>query len=250
MIRMVFALVILLTLPHAVSAQEAAMMRVELAANRVDITTGFNGTQVVLFGTMRGDNAALAVTLKGPERTIVVRRKGKVGGTWVNRQSVEFRRVPSYYDYALNLGSTQMRAAADLFEENRIGVNNLDFYPEDADEDATVVESFGDALIRNMQEKGLYALRPKMPQLLGDGFFKVSFDLPPGVPTGIYTIEAMAVRDGTVLVKETKTLQVGQVGFNARVYSFAAQHSFLYGIASVLIALVAGWSAVTFLRRD
>ncbi|PZO86589.1 MAG: transmembrane family protein, partial [Micavibrio aeruginosavorus] len=216
--------------------------------SRVDITTGFNGTSVIMFGTIKGGEAGLAVTLKGPERTIVIRKKEKTAGTWMNRGSVEFRRVPSYYDYALNLTGAGDTAA--LFGDNQIGVDYLAFYPEDADEDPAIVESFSDALIRNMQEKGFYPLKPKVPQMLGDGFFKVSFDLPPGVPTGIYTVEAMAVRDGVVAARESKTLQVGQVGFNARVYLFAENHSLFYGIASVLIALVSGWAAFTFLRRD
>lgn len=243
----VLFLMIVFAAPGAAFAQDM-VMRTELAADRVDITTGFNGTEVVLFGTMRGGEAGLAVTLKGPERTIVVRRKEKTLGTWMNRTSLEFRRVPSYYDYALNLPAGGDTAA--LFDENRIGVDNLAFYPEDADEDAAVIESFSDALIRRMQEKGFYPLKAKIPQMFGDGFFKVSFHLPPGVPTGLYTIKALAVRDGIVVAKDAKTLQVGQVGFNARVYLFAGNHSLFYGIASVLIALVSGWAAFTFLRRD
>lgn len=224
-------------------------LRLEMAEDRVDITTGFNGTNVVLFGTTSGEGD-LAVTLKGPERTIIVRRKARVLGTWMNRDNVEFRRVPSYYDYASTMTDAVLEEHPEMMEEGAIGVDHLGLYSEDADEDAEVVDVFRDSLIRQLQQKGFYPIKVGTLQILSPGFFKVTFKLPPGVPTGIYTVEGMFVEDGKIVAREAKTLQVGQVGFNARVYSFAGNHSFFYGVFAILMALISGWSAFTFLRRD
>lgn len=227
----------------------ADVMRLELAEGRVDITTGFNGTSVVLFGTM-DTSADIVVTLKGPERTMIVRRKGKFLGTWMNRDSIEFRRVPSYYDYAVTMDNAELAAYPALLEEGQIGVDNLGLYPEDEDESEQMIDVFRDSLISQMQRKGFYPIKAHSPQILSPGFFKVVFELPPGVPTGIYTVEGLLVKDGKVTARESKTLQVGQVGFNARVYTFGEEHSFFYGIFAILMALISGWAAFTFLRRD
>lgn len=243
---MIFAFVMFLSLPAM--AQEK-LLRVELAEQQVDITTGFNGTNVVLFGTKTMADAGLVVTLKGPERKMIVRRKGKVAGTWMNNNSIEFRRVPSYYDYSTSIADEVLEAAPQLMNDNQIGVDHLAFYPED-EEKPEVLETFSDALIRQMQGKGFYPLGAGDLTLLDDHFFKVTFELPPGVPTGIYTAEALLIKDGIVLAKESRTLQVGQVGFNARVYRFAENHAVFYGLLAVFIAAFAGWSAFTFLRRD
>ena len=224
-------------------------LRLEIAQDHVDITTGFNGTNVVLFGTTN-EEGDVAVTLKGPERTIIVRRKDRVVGTWMNRDSVEFRRVPSYYDYASTMTDAVLGENPAMMQEGGIGVDYLGLYSEDADEEAAVIDVFRDSLIRRMQQRGFYPIKAGTMQILSPGFFKVTFDLPPGVPTGIYSVEGMLVQDGKIVAREAKTLQVGQVGFNARVYSFANEHSFFYGVFAILMALVSGWSAFTFLRRD
>ena len=228
---------------------KADVLRLELAEGRVDITTGFNGTNVVLFGTMDTD-ADIVITLKGPERTLIVRKKDKFLGTWMNRDSIEFRRVPSYYDYAVTMDAEELAKYPALLEEGQIGVDHLGLYPEDEDESEQTIDLFRDSLIGQMQRKGFYPIKANTLQNLSPGFFKVTFELPPGVPTGIYTVEGLLVEDGKVTARESKTLQVGQVGFNARVYTFADEHSFFYGIFAILIALISGWSAFTFLRRD
>lgn len=231
------------------SVAKADVLRLELAEGRVDITTGFNGTNVVLFGTMDTD-ADIVVTLKGPERTMIVRKKERFLGTWMNRDSIEFRRVPSYYDYAATMVEAELTEYPSLLETGQIGVDNLGLYPEDEDVAVETIDMFRDSLIGQMQRKGFYPIKPHTVQILNPGFFKVAFELPPGVPTGIYTVEGMLVRDGEIKARESKTLQVGQVGFNARVYSFADEHSFFYGVFAILLALISGWSAFTFLRRD
>ena len=222
-------------------------MQLELAEPRVDITTGFNGARVVLFGTTAEDNPQLAVTLKGPKQTIVMRQKKRTLGAWMNRDSMEFRIVPTYYDYALSISEDAF--AQSVLEQGEIGVDRLGFYAED-EAAPDMIANFRDALIRERQEKGFYPVAAGEILFLNPRFFKVSFDLPPGVPTGNYTIEAMAISDAQITARETRTLQVGQVGFNARVYLFADEHSFLYGVFAVLMALAAGWGAFTFLRRD
>jgi uncharacterized protein (TIGR02186 family) len=245
--RLIWAMLLFTFLSLPAMAQEKAL-QLDLANKQVDITTGFDGSSIVLFGTTSpGVGQSLFVTLKGPERTVIVRRKERtISGAWANRDNIEFRRVPSYYDYAV---TGNMTATESLLRENQIGVDNLDFYAEnDNEEDEAGL--FRDALIRTMQQKGFFPIKAGSLQFIGENFFKVIFELPPGVPTGIYTAEAVLIRDGVVLSKESRNLQVGQVGFNARVYLFAQDNSLLYGIMAVLLAAISGWSAFTFLRRD
>ncbi len=247
--RVLFA-ALLIMLFAAPALAETKAMSIELADDRVDISTGFDGSNITLFGTIAADDADLIVTLKGPEHTMKVRRKGRVLGAWMNNRIIEFRRVPSYYDYATTMSEGEMATHSPLLKDNEVGVDNLGFYPEDDKEEAETLGLFRDALIRNMQERGFYPLKAHEPEFVNTHFFKTKFDLPPGVPTGLYKVEAVLVKGGSVLAKESKTLHVGQVGFNARVYLFAQDHSFLYGLFAVVLALVCGWSAFTFLRRD
>lgn len=228
---------------------QAASLKLELADERVDITTGFNGARLVLFGVTDQPSADIVITLTGPENTVVVRKKGRVGGAWMNIDTLEFRRVPSYYDVAATRAESVLASPAILRAE-KIGVANLDFYPEDASRDEVNVEYFRNALVSARQGKGFYPLKHKAVVFMEPTFFRVTFDLPPGVPTGIYTVKGMLLQDEKILAVETKHLQVGQVGFNARIYTFATRDAFFYGLFSILIAFASGWAAFTFLRRD
>ncbi len=249
--RICFILAALVVLFPVVAQAQDKYMQIALAEDHVDITTGFNGTRVTLFGTTTGDGGDVIVTLNGPERTVIVRKKERqMTGAWVNAENIEFRRVPSYYDYASTVGEDVLLRYPALLEAGQIGVDHLDFYSEDADQDAETVDVYRDALIRRERAKGFFPLRAGTIQSIDRNFFKVSFSLPPGVPTGVYTVEAMLVKNGDILARDSRSLQVGQVGFNARVYLFATNHSLLYGIMAVMIAVISGWAAFTFLRRD
>lgn len=247
--RMIFAFVFLILLSAPCFAQNSPL-RIELADDRVNISTGFNGARVVLFGVKADPDADIVVTLKGPEHTMAMRRKGRVMGAWINTKTVEFRRVPSYYDYMSTLSDAYISGDQQFLEDYEVGIEHLGFYSEDADEEAEIVEAFRDALISSMQKKGFYPLAMHSLRIIDRQFFKAVFELPPGVPTGSYRVEALLVKNDSVVARESKILQVGQVGFNARVYLFAQNYSFFYGVFAVVMALAIGASAFTFLRRD
>ena len=87
-------------------ARPAAAERlvVSLSNHRVAVTSSFVGEDLVLFGTIEPDQPRtalrpsynLVVTVTGPRETLRTRRKERVLGIWVNVDSREFVRVPSY----------------------------------------------------------------------------------------------------------------------------------------------------------
>jgi uncharacterized protein (TIGR02186 family) len=249
---MKYILIFLISLQMASVSYAQENLRLELAEDRVDITTGFDGTRVVAFGTVKSltPSANMVVTLRGPETKTIVREKRRaITGVWSNDESVEFRRVPSYYDYALKNVENESDILADIQSQAQIGTENLSFYSEE-NLKPEELEPFHDALIRQMQSKGFYAVKPTRIEFTDGELFKVTFVIPPGVPTGTYTAEAVLFEGEKIMERVGKTLQVGQVGFNARVYVFAEEYSFFYGLLAILMAVTFGWSAFTFLRRD
>lgn len=249
---MMRALVFFIALMISVPAMAQDRLKLELAQDRVDITTGFGGTQVVAFGVVSAmaEGDRLAITLKGPETKVVVRQKSRaITGVWSNDENVDFRRVPSYYDYALSDTQTAQDLESPVFKQAELGADNLAFYPED-EMKPEELETFHDALIRLMQGKDFYPVKAAEIAFTGQDLFKAQFVIPPGVPTGTYTVQAILFRGDQLIEKTEQSLQIGQVGFNARVYLFAKDYSFFYGFLAVLTALIFGWSAFTFLRRD
>lgn len=255
--RVLFCLFLSLLLLYMVSGPvraqghddlQALPLSIDLASNHVDITTGFHGAPLVLFG-VRKEPGIVAVVIKGPERTMLVRRKGEVFGAWINTQSLKFRRVPSYYDYAIS-APARRPVSADLLKRYGIGLDALYFDPDSSREDSRTIRDFQEALIRNKQIQGMYPVNAKPIKFLNDAFFKAEFYVPPNLPSGLYEIQTYLVSLDGKRVIETRTthLSVAQVGFNASVNQLASRHAVLYALLGLMIAVGAGWG-INLLRR-
>lgn len=241
-------LAIALLFIFAIPAAAQQSLVVDLAEDHVDISTGFNGANLTLFG-VREQGGEVAVVIRGPARRMVVRRKESIGGAWINRRSMSFRQVPSYYDYALSAPESEL-AAPDILMENGIGINALYLDPDIERESPEYVRNFQEALIRNKQAQGLFPLRPKEIKFISDNFFRASFYMPANVPVGDYKIETFLLKNGKIIEKRATDLRVAQVGFGARVYAFAHGRSLSYGLVCVFIAVLAGWMANAMYRKN
>lgn len=222
------------------------ILNVDLASDHVDITTGFHGSRLVLYGERRHPGA-IAVVIKGPERTMLVRRKGQVFGAWINTRSLKFRRVPSYYDYAISSGA-EGPLSPELLKRYGIGLDALYFDPDTSTDDPKFIRNFQEALVRNKQMQQVYPVSPKPIKFLSKNFFKAEFYMPPNLPSGLYDVQTYLISGGAVLESRTTHLSVAQVGFNASVNSLAMHHSFLYALLGLFIAVGAGWG-INLLRR-
>jgi uncharacterized protein (TIGR02186 family) len=224
----------------ALPAAAAEPLIADLTPRLIKITTGFTGTEVVLFGATEGSGDVIAV-MRGPERDAVVRRKSRVAGIWINTADVTFTAVPSYYAVLSSrpldeIAPPAMQALHEIGLANlRLGVTGK-HSPEE-------VAAFRAALIRERQRQGLYADGVGRISFLGERLFRATLVLPAAVPTGDYRIEIFLVRDKAVVSGQTASLRVEQAGLDAEINEFAARWALLYGIIAVIGAGVAGWLA-------
>ncbi len=232
---------------EAQTAVTGRSLAINLAADHVDINLGFNGADLTMFG-VKNQPGQLAVIVRGPEQATVVRRKSRALGIWMNTYSVEFLNVPVYYDLAISVPESEL-APPDVLRKYNIGLNALDIRVE-KNEDERTLDSFREALIRNLQEGGHFPLSPKPVTFISDDFFRVDFHVPADVPTGSYLVETILFQEGKVVDRRETRLRVAQVGFSADVHNFAYQRSLLYGLLAVGLALISGVSGHFFFRRS
>ena len=88
MSRLLFVLVI----AFCAGPASAAPPVVDLDDHLVAITTGFSGTEVLLFGTV-DEPGDVVVVVRGPTRPIRMFRKSRIAGIWVNTASMTFERA-------------------------------------------------------------------------------------------------------------------------------------------------------------
>lgn len=219
---------------------------VDLSNHLVAITTGFTGTDVLLFGAVQNEGDVI-VTVRGPDQDMVVRRKERKVGIWVNAESARYKNVPAYYASASNR-PMDIIAPQNILQDYRIGLDNQRFIAVSDNSDADQ-KVYRDALVRNMQNAGLFNQRPAKISFLSNQLFRTDIHFPANTPTGTYTINVYLIRDGRIASVKTTPLVVSKTGVSAEVYEFAHRYSALYGIIAVIIAVIAGWIASVAFRK-
>lgn len=217
----------------------------DMSDHLIAITTGFTGADVLLFGAVEEDSS-IVVTIRGPEQNILVRRKSRVAGVWINNKEIAFNRVPSFYALATTAPLENL-VPDSLRERHQLGLDTLALSPED--QTSSEVSVFRDALIHLQQQRGRYLTSSAKITFLGNRLFRVNLHFSANLPTGQYLIEVFQIKDGEVKNAQTTPLIVSQVGTSAEIQRFAYRHSALYGLIAVAMAVIAGVMGALVFRR-
>ncbi|HEY0525652.1 MAG TPA: TIGR02186 family protein [Stellaceae bacterium] len=219
---------------------EAPPLVADLTSHLVGITTAFNGTSVVLFGATDGPGD-IVVVVRGPERDIVVRRKSRVLGIWVNTREVTFAGVPGFYSVASSRPIEEIASPA-MRTLHQIGLDSLRIAAQSpANPERAAI--FREALIRTQKHEKLFVDAVGKVNFLGERLFRTTIALPANVPTGTYLVQVFLVRENEVVSGQTTPLVISKIGIDADLYDFADRKAALYGLVAVATAMVAGWLA-------
>jgi len=244
--RLATFLALLLPLAAGPATVHGNALIADLSKHLVAITTGFTGTDVLLFGTVEG-SGDVAVVVRGPNDEVTVRRKERLAGIWVNGRNLTFSGVPAYYAVAATRPIDSF-APRSVLSRHQIGTEHLRLIEPGRATEAEIAE-FRSALVEAKRLKGLYPEAAGQVSMLGERLFRTLLKFPSNVPTGVYMVEVFLIEDGQVTGAQTVPLSVSKVGTEAAIFDFAHDHSALYGIVAILIALVAGWIAGVVFRK-
>ncbi len=218
----------------------------DLSEHLVAITTGFAGTDLLLFGAVDGPGDVVVV-VRGPGRDEVVRRKGRVVGVWANRGEAVIRNAPAYYAVAASRPLAEI-APERVLARHQLGVEHLALTVESDDGQASVLD-YRQALLRLKRHQGLYGTDTGLVEFRGDRLFRTRIHFPANVPVGQYMVAVYLLRDGEVIGAQTTPLMVSKIGVGADVYDFAHRNSAMYGIIAIILAVTAGWLAAVAFRK-
>lgn len=224
-------------------------LEADLSSHLIAISTDFTGTEVVLFGAI-AEPGDVAVVVQGPPEQVVVRRKSQVAGIWMNRSDMTFGNVPSFYSVATTR-AIETFADERLLEREGIGLDYLRLEPIDAGgASAEEIATFRDALIRAKQRDELYAIDTGQVSFRQVLLFRTTVSFPANVPTGQYLIRVFLIRDGRVVTAQTTPLFVSKIGVGSLIFAFAQDYAAAYGLAAIVVAVLAGWLASMMFRRS
>lgn len=225
----------------------------DLSQRTVSITANFDGSELMLFGAVRRDapisrtgEVEVIVTVSGPSTPVTVRRKDRVAGIWINTDAVEVDAAPSFYAIATSAPLSEVLSdVEDLRHKITIPRAIRSVGAPDTVADAA---SFTDALIRIRTANALYRVEEGAVRVTEQTLFRSSVGLPANLVEGDYAVRIFLTRNKQVVAMETTTIAVRKVGLERFIYRLAHDQPLIYGILSLAIAIVAGWSASAVFR--
>ena len=247
-----FVLLILTLLSSPAVAFEDVVA--DLDKHSVAITTDFDGSDIFVFGAVRRDapipqdaaNMEVIVTVEGPSEPVVVRRKERRFGIWVNTDAVEIDTAPSFYAVA---SSAPLDLALSQTEDERHAVSiNKAIRAVGVTTEEVDGQDFTQALVRIRENTGSYQLAESAISVSQETLFSTEITLPANLVEGEYNVRIFLTRGGEVTATFEDVINVQKVGLERWIYNLAHERPLIYGLLSLFIAIAAGWAASAVFR--
>lgn len=226
----------------------------DLSQNRVSITTSFDGSEILVFGAVKRNQPApvgsppmeVIITVSGPSEPVVVRRKERKLGIWVNTDSIEIDAAPSFYAVASSKPLDQILSETED-QRHKVSVARA-IRAVGAATEVADVESFTEALMRIRGNSTLYTTSSDAVELVEETLFSANISLPANLVEGAYETRIFLTRAGEVTAIYNDQIDVSKVGLERFIYNLAHEQPLVYGLLSLFIAIAAGWMASAVFR--
>jgi uncharacterized protein (TIGR02186 family) len=220
-----------------------------LGQDVIEITSNYTGSDIVVFGTIERSQTLegrdIVIVVRGPATDITVRRRDRIAGVWINRDTAKLQGMPGYYYLASTQPLAKIAPPAALVRYG-IGIEHLEPTGISSHHDP---EPFRQAALRRMRRAGLYAETPGSIDFLSENLFRTHVPVPADVARGQYNVEVYLFRDGQIVSAQSTPLFIDQTGIERRLFNFAHNNPFGYGLAAVFMALAMGWLSSLLFRR-
>ena len=240
-----FMLALLMLLNTAPIAAEEVVLG--MSHDEVAITATFDGSEILVFGAIKRESKISPVPLQvivavsGPSEPLLVRRKERKFGIWVNTDTVEVDLAPSFYAVATSAPWDQVVTDTEDLR-HKISINRA-IRSVGAPMHIENAQSFSDAVMRIRKKSGLYQLRENTVAVDQQTLFRTSIEMPANLTEGNYKTRIFLTRNGQVLSHFETDIAVRKVGLERFLFTLSRENPLVYGLMSLAIAIFAGWSA-------
>ncbi|MBR9839238.1 MAG: hypothetical protein GYB50_15280 [Rhodobacteraceae bacterium] len=218
-----------------------------LSLDEVEINTGFQGAELLIFGAPTGGTPGdyVVITVTGPPSRATLRQKERVAGIWLFTGEAEFDWMPSFYTVA---SSGPLDEIVEPVETLRHGIAPGTSIPAPTGlGSAEEIRLYIDALHRITADSHRIALGEGIVELTEGVLFEAPILLPVSLVPGTCDVPVFLLKDGLVLSRPDVDLPVRKSSAQRLIYRAAQDDGLLYRIAATPLA---GWlAAVVFNRR-
>ena len=224
-----------------------------LSQSRVSITARFEGSEILIYGAVKreapppdGPDLEVIVSVEGPSTPLVIRRKERVAGIWINRDSVLIDSAPSFYAVAT---TGPLAAILTETEDLRHGISiPRTIRAVGISAEAANAPDFVAALLRIRLGDGSYGVSENAVQLTEATLFRTDVALPANLVEGDYKVRIFLTRGGRVVDTVERVIGVRKAGLERFLFRSAQDQPLAYGLAALALAALAGWAASAAFR--
>jgi uncharacterized protein (TIGR02186 family) len=237
-------------------AARAEDLAAGISRDKIEITSNFTGTDIVVFGAIETDEGTalpatevrdVVVVIRSDKPYIVtVRKKDRVGPIFMNREERRFAGVPGFY-FLSSTRPLREIAAANVLDQFELGLDRIALGP--APGSVGGPRAFREAILRTKIRQDVYAQHEGAVSFLSGSLFRTTVALPPNVPAGNLKVIVYAFSQGQVTSSSSMTLFIDKSGIERRLSEFARYEPTLYGIVAVLLSGLAGFLASLVFRQ-
>ena len=223
-----------------------------LSQNNVSITADFVGSEILIYGAVMRDAPVpdkpmeVIVTVEGPSTPLTIREKSRRFGMWINTSAVTIDAAPSFYAIATTGPLRQIISDTENLRYkvtipsviSAIGITSETDSPDD----------FITGLLRIRLGEERYRLDQGSVEFLEETLFRADVALPANLTDGEYRVRIFLTRGGRVIDHQERVIGVRKEGMERFIYNLAKEQPLVTGIASVLMAMAAGWAASAAFR--
>jgi uncharacterized protein (TIGR02186 family) len=236
-----------------VPASASEVIVAGLSQNRVSITANFDGSEIMIYGAVKRESPPpkdgpleVIVTVEGPSTPLVIRKKDRRAGIWINTESVTVDKAPSFYAVAT---TGPLRSILSETEDLRHQITlNRAIRAIGLSSEAPEPENFLSALQRIRKKSGTYRVMLGAVEFTEETLFRTDFQLPANLTEGEYHVRIFLTRGGAVVDEQDRVIGVRKEGLERYLFNLAHDQPLIYGLLSLLLAVASGWGASAAFR--
>lgn len=224
-----------------------------LSQNRVSITANFDGSEILIYGAVKREapepkspRLEIIIAVEGPSVPQIIRRKEKVAGIWINRGAITVDSAPTFYAVATTGPLAEVLSNTEDLRY-KISVKQV-VRAIGASSESKDAADYVAAFERIRRTEGEYRVSEGSVQLLEGTLFRADVVLPSNLTEGRYRVRIFLTRGGKVVDNHERIIAVRKAGLERDLYNYAHEQPLAYGIACLVLAVVAGWGASAAFR--